>query len=501
MRCPKWAPASSPFEPRDLVVSPLAYYGLFYGSSRAETIQRRHVACLSNRRSHGWVCAKCHGNAFSLTANGPTFVNRCHLCTSNDDTRPSHFTTLLNNSCSGRGLGKLQRHEVSRRPSKGDLPSFPLPDGTSSFASSNVTTDSEGSCGDTRRASDHGAFVSSSTLSEVSGLFDYNAYPVGEASPRRVKDLYIHPALQKSLAKLGISVLRPTQVSVFFLLNKGKDVLLHDRRGSGKTLALLLPIINRIYQAHDLIQSLQLHRNSCLARKHLRGEGFGLTEGHSPDGTSSAELGTVSHNEANPRESVARALYRAAVKNGWRHAALTPVELLPIKERQLQQQLRATHEINGGKHFRSSFEECFSVSNPLGLLRPVVYLVPTQDAVLSSLELLKTLDPLGRVGVQCLSEAGRGFRKQGMQQHPHHGKEETSDNGALENVSSEEWKRLGHKWRHMRLRSLDEVQLLVNKAVGSVPDIDADTTFESACSAAEQEENFRIPVIFKPRVR
>ncbi|OEH76476.1 hypothetical protein cyc_08267 [Cyclospora cayetanensis] len=75
-----------------------------------------------------------------------------------------------------------------------------------------------------------------------------------EGRAMRVDEVYLHPALVGALKGLGLSALSAPQTCAFFNISWGRDVLLQEERRKGKTLGALLPVINRLYEAHDLIQ-------------------------------------------------------------------------------------------------------------------------------------------------------------------------------------------------------------------------------------------------------
>ncbi|OEH85317.1 hypothetical protein BHU72_04270 [Desulfuribacillus stibiiarsenatis] len=74
--------------------------------------------------------------------------------------------------------------------------------------------------------------------------------------PRKFSDLGIRRVLNEELHKQGITEATQIQAETIPLLLKGKDVIGQAQTGTGKTLAFLLPILERINTKKDAIQAL-----------------------------------------------------------------------------------------------------------------------------------------------------------------------------------------------------------------------------------------------------
>ena len=71
-------------------------------------------------------------------------------------------------------------------------------------------------------------------------------------------DLSVSESLCQSLEKLGIKEPTPVQAEAIPALRNGKDTIVQAQTGTGKTLAFLLPIYDRIKVQADNIQTLIL---------------------------------------------------------------------------------------------------------------------------------------------------------------------------------------------------------------------------------------------------
>ena len=89
----------------------------------------------------------------------------------------------------------------------------------------------------------------------------------------RFAELGIGPALVSGLGKLDIQVPTPIQVTAYPVLAAGKDASLVSETGTGKTLAYLLPLIERVETSLQTVQlmivvpthelAIQVHRQCC----------------------------------------------------------------------------------------------------------------------------------------------------------------------------------------------------------------------------------------------
>ena len=71
-------------------------------------------------------------------------------------------------------------------------------------------------------------------------------------------DLSVSESLCQSLEKMGIKEPTPVQAETIPALRNGKDTIVQAQTGTGKTLAFLLPIYDRIKVQADNIQTLIL---------------------------------------------------------------------------------------------------------------------------------------------------------------------------------------------------------------------------------------------------
>lgn len=76
--------------------------------------------------------------------------------------------------------------------------------------------------------------------------------------PRSFEDLGVHAVLLARLKQLGIESPTRTQTSAMSLIDRGRDCVIVDRTGTGKTVAYLLPLINKVYKMHDILLHAQL---------------------------------------------------------------------------------------------------------------------------------------------------------------------------------------------------------------------------------------------------
>ena len=70
--------------------------------------------------------------------------------------------------------------------------------------------------------------------------------------------LGVIPALTEVLNKQGIKVATPVQEKAIPAIFKGRDVIAKSQTGTGKTLAYLLPFVQRIQTERDEVQALIL---------------------------------------------------------------------------------------------------------------------------------------------------------------------------------------------------------------------------------------------------
>ncbi|PFH34515.1 DEAD/DEAH box helicase domain-containing protein [Besnoitia besnoiti] len=235
--------------------------------------------------------------------------------------------------------------------------------------------------------------------------------------------LDVHPVLVERLRQLQIHAPTATQISAFLLIDKGRDCVIVDRTGTGKTLAFLLPFLNKIYKLHDILLLAQLEPSPAPGAAIHCGVGAGdqptsATAGDA-SGDSPSPLGArppehaASSSPPSAKKSVGRMLQEQLMRRQEealaRHAALSPTPTVWEKRAELS---------SDDDSAASALEDALSaaglqadVLNPLGALRPAVLLLPTHDMVADALHMLRRLDVLGRLQIQCLSGVERNVRE------------------------------------------------------------------------------------------
>ncbi|EPT30083.1 DEAD/DEAH box helicase domain-containing protein [Toxoplasma gondii ME49] len=255
--------------------------------------------------------------------------------------------------------------------------------------------------------------------------------------------LDLHPVLVERLKQLGVETPTATQISAFLLIDKGRDCVVVDRTGTGKTLAYLLPFVNKVYKLHDILLLAQVGVGPSSGTQVLAGdEQPGQGEARQARGNTASSpvpfeeeangcdssSGERAHRESRESsrvkpKSVGRMLQdqllRCQEEVIARHAALSPAP-------QVWESLRApiprspssaSHEANSAD-LSSAYGDALQAvgispdsPNPLGALRPAVLLLPTHDMVIDALHTLRRLDVLGRLQIQCLSGVERNVKE------------------------------------------------------------------------------------------
>ncbi|CBZ52335.1 hypothetical protein NCLIV_021230 [Neospora caninum Liverpool] len=251
--------------------------------------------------------------------------------------------------------------------------------------------------------------------------------------------LDLHPVLVERLKQLQVEAPTATQVSAFLLIDKGRDCVIVDRTGTGKTLAYLLPFMNKIYKLHDLLLHAQIGPGeAAVGRARAATEGDGTcADGECerslsrPADEAAAAPGILGRDSAQLHErdaslvkakSVGRMLQDQLMRRQdevlARHAALSPTpqvwECLRSASRGSSSPA-ALAEPNAPPSLHDDALQAAGLSpdspNPLGSLRPAVLLLPTHDMVIDTLHTLRRLDVLGRMQIQCLSGVERNVRE------------------------------------------------------------------------------------------
>ncbi|GFE53368.1 DEAD DEAH box helicase [Babesia ovis] len=244
--------------------------------------------------------------------------------------------------------------------------------------------------------------------------------PAVETQPGRVEDAVVannttespvhgkvklHPMLRLALLRSrGISQLNETQESSFMSILSGKDVTIHAPIGSGKTLAYLLPIVNNIYNIHDLLEDLQLrHANQDLnvdtEENKLRHNALGYSR-HVRHALLPRSMADLSQDPSDLQRSAAMALESQST------AEKLVDTLYKIDPRKLKRSAQGLPQISRrlwGRRSRSSIFRAL-MSNPLGSIRCCVIVVPNKDLVAQVLNEISAIDPLGRISVQTLTQ-------------------------------------------------------------------------------------------------
>eukprot|EP00371_Babesia_bovis_P003233 XP_001611880.1 hypothetical protein [Babesia bovis T2Bo] len=211
----------------------------------------------------------------------------------------------------------------------------------------------------------------------------------------------LHPLLRLALLRNhGISQLNSIQESAYMTILSGKDVTLHAPIGSGKTLAYLLPIVNNIYNIHDLLEDLQLRNGGTGVeddRIRMNALGYSRKVPHAMLTRSIRDVyndpkelqasATQALESNSTTEKLVDTLYKVDPRQIRRHA-----KWLPIISRKLW-----------GRRSRNSIFRAL-MANPLGSVRCCVIVVPNKDLVAQVISELRTIDPLGRLSIQTLTQ-------------------------------------------------------------------------------------------------
>ena len=70
-----------------------------------------------------------------------------------------------------------------------------------------------------------------------------------DATPRPFADLGLDSRLQRAIAELGFTQTTPVQSAVYPAIAAGDDVIACAQTGTGKTVAFLLPVLQRLLAA------------------------------------------------------------------------------------------------------------------------------------------------------------------------------------------------------------------------------------------------------------
>ncbi|GBE58814.1 DEAD DEAH box protein [Babesia ovata] len=212
----------------------------------------------------------------------------------------------------------------------------------------------------------------------------------------------LHPLLKLALLRSkGISQINEVQESAFLSILSGKDVTIHAPVGAGKTLAYLLPIVNNIYNIHDLLEDLQLRSgDGTFGDKEdairLKALGYSRRVSHALLPRSMSDL------RQDPSELDASAA--AALQSATTAKKLVDT-LYKVDPRLLGRAGSGLPVISRrlwGRKCRNSVFRAL-LSNPLGSVRCCMIVVPNKDLVSQVVSELAAIDPLGRLSVQTLT--------------------------------------------------------------------------------------------------
>ncbi|KAK1933231.1 hypothetical protein X943_002801 [Babesia divergens] len=241
---------------------------------------------------------------------------------------------------------------------------------------------------------------------DVRGNGDENGQKPSSDPPFSDSQIKIHPLLRLALLRSrGIGHLNSIQNSAFLSILSGRDVTIHAPVGSGKTLAYLLPIVNNIYNIHDLLEDLQ--HNSGEKRGNDREDAIRLKSlGYSRTIPHALLPITLKDLKQDPVEFERQGIRMLESKTTSEKLVDT---LYKVDPKQLKQHSNALPLISRRLWGRKSRNAVFRalMSNPLGSVRCCVIVVPNKDLVSQVMNELALIDPLGRLSVQTLTQVHR----------------------------------------------------------------------------------------------
>ncbi|ORM40161.1 DEAD-box ATP-dependent RNA helicase 22 [Babesia sp. Xinjiang] len=231
-----------------------------------------------------------------------------------------------------------------------------------------------------------------------------NEVTIRVAEPRsRVK---LHPLLRLALLRSrGISQLNDVQESSFMSILSGKDVTIHAPIGSGKTLAYLLPIVNNIYNIHDLLEDLQLRSGDLASRRGedtIRRNALGYSR-RVPHALLPRSMSDLCQDSAELASSATKALESHSTTE---KLVDTLYKVDPRHLKRLSKGLPLISRSLWGRRSRNSIFRAL-LTNPLGSVRCCVIVVPNKDLVSQVISEISAIDPLGRLSVQTLAQVHR----------------------------------------------------------------------------------------------
>ncbi|KAK2196487.1 bifunctional P-loop containing nucleoside triphosphate hydrolase/Helicase [Babesia duncani] len=222
----------------------------------------------------------------------------------------------------------------------------------------------------------------------------------------RTAAVRIHAMLQHALAKnFGISQLNKIQESCYMSIVSGKDTTVHAPVGTGKTLSYLLPIINNIYNIHDMLEHLLLSKDST--GPHGNHQSAILQKSLSwtrrvPHALLPQEFTHFKQDQQNLQRDGEGIMKNEIEKSTMEKLVDVCTSLDPRQLAQSRYMLpRIPHTIWRRKSKNAVYRSL--MKNPLGSVRCTVIVVPTKDLVAQVLGDVQSLDIMGRVTVQTLT--------------------------------------------------------------------------------------------------
>ncbi|AFZ81256.1 DEAD box ATP-dependent RNA helicase family member protein [Theileria equi strain WA] len=214
----------------------------------------------------------------------------------------------------------------------------------------------------------------------------------------------IHPVLKYALNRnKSIYKLNEMQESSYLSILSGKDVTIHSPTGSGKTIAYLLPILNNIYQIHDMLEDLILRDSTIIGDKEDRLKRLSLGwNKRVPHALLPSSFDEYKQDTQNLEALGSQLFNKYPGRTTFEKLVDVLVSRKPSELKSLSGHFHHLPYHIWRKKSRNSVYRNL-MSNPLGGVRCVVILVPGKDLVSQVIRDIYDLDYLGRVSVQALT--------------------------------------------------------------------------------------------------